>query len=76
MVQVHYFSASDHARDDQFLECQGYPKCFLIAFIDVELTVIKIENATVFDQGLQLFGRGQVYFVNQVLSSQAVVFVS
>ena len=63
-----------HAGDHQILKGQRHPKCLLIALVNVEFAVIEVENAAVLNQSLQLFWRGQVYFMNQIPSSQVILF--
>jgi hypothetical protein len=71
---VHHFFAGNHAGDHQVFKSQWHPKCLLIALVNVELAVIEVENAAVLNQSLQLFWRGQVYFMNQIPSSQVILF--
>ena len=72
--QVHYFFAGYHAGYYQVFKRQWHPKCLLIALIDIKFAIIKIENAAVLNQCLQLFWRGKVYLMNQIPSSQVISF--
>ena len=72
--QVHHFFTCNHAGYNQVFKSQWDPKCLLIALIDVELAVVEIENPAVLNQRLQLFWRSQVYFMNQIPSSQVIPF--
>ena len=54
--KMHDLFAAYHAGDDEIAEGEGHVISGLVAFEDVQLAIMKIKNASVLRQGLEMFG--------------------
>ena len=60
---MHYLFSPHHAGDHQVAEFKWHPVSLLVAFIDIQLAIVEIENPPVFDKTLNVFCRGKLDFM-------------